>query len=120
MRPSLLVVISVAFSQGRAGWPWSNDLFWLGFVVLYLPITLRLLSEDVSREERIGLVVLLGAALYLVKVLQSPTAFIQFDEFLHVRTAIDILEKDHLFSRNSLAPVSPLLSRSGDRDNGDR
>jgi hypothetical protein len=103
-----LVIFSVAFSQGRAGSPWATDLFWLGLVVLYLPIALRLLREDVSREERIGLVVLLGTALYLVKVLQSPTAFIQFDEFLHVRTAIDILEKDHLFSRNSLLPVSPL------------
>ena len=94
--------------KAGAGWPWANDLFWLGLVVLYLPIALRLLKEDVSRDERIGLVVILGVALYLVKILQNPTAFIQFDEFLHVRTAIDVLDKRHLFSRNSLLPVSPL------------
>ena len=87
---------------------WANETFWLGLVVLYLPIALRLLRENVAREERIGLVVVLGVALYLVKILQSPTAFIQFDEFLHVRTATDILEKHHLFARNSLLPVSPL------------
>ncbi len=103
-----LLLIAIAFAQGRAGGTWANETFWLGLVVLYLPIALRLLRENVAREERIGLVVVLGVALYLVKILQSPTAFIQFDEFLHVRTAIDILEKHHLFARNSLLPVSPL------------
>ena len=103
-----LLLIAIAFAQGRAGGTWANETFWLGLVVLYLPIALRLLRENVAREERIGLVVVLGVALYLVKILQSPTAFIQFDEFLHVRTATDILEKHHLFARNSLLPVSPL------------
>jgi hypothetical protein len=72
-----------------------------------MPVAVRLLKVDVSRTERIGLVLVLGVALYCVKVLQSPTAFIQFDEFLHVRTAIDILEDGRLFGTNSLLPVSP-------------
>ena len=102
-----LFLIAIAFARGRAGGPGpTNLLAWVG----------RPLSADRSasikgrrRARRaIGLVVVLGVALYLVKILQSPTAFIQFDEFLHVRTAIDILEKHHLSARNSLLPVSPL------------
>jgi hypothetical protein len=103
-----LVVIAVGFAAGRGGWPWANDLFWLGLAALYMPFAYRVVEPDVSREERIGLVIILGVGLYLVKVLQSPTAFIQFDELLHVRTAIDILDKDRLFSTNSLLPISPL------------
>jgi hypothetical protein len=103
-----LVLIAIAFASARAGWPWADDLFWLGLTLLFLPVALRVAREDVSRQERIGLVVVLGVALYLVKVLQSPTSFIHFDELLHVRTAIDILDKGRLFSGNSLLPVSPV------------
>jgi hypothetical protein len=102
-----LVLVAVAFATARTGWPWAKPLFWFALALLYLPVAVRLLKVDVSRTERIGLVLVLGVALYCVKVLQSPTAFIQFDEFLHVRTAIDILEDGRLFGTNSLLPVSP-------------
>ena len=55
------------------------------------------------------LLLLLGVALYLVKVLEYPLYFTFFDEFLHWRTAQDILGSGHLFTPNSLLPVSPFF-----------
>ena len=52
--------------------------------------------------------IFLGLAIYFVKLLQSPLGFTFFDEFLHWRTANDILRSGHLFKENSLLPVSPL------------
>lgn len=103
-----LIVISIAYAGGRADWPWATDLYWAALVGLFLPVAIRVAWPSVSRQERIGLIVVLGTALYLVKVLQSPGAFIQFDELLHVPTAIAILDEHRLFSLNSLLPVSPL------------
>ncbi len=48
----------------------------------------------------------MGVALYLVKVLEYPLYFTFFDEFLHWRTTQDILASGHLFTLNSLLPVS--------------
>ena len=53
------------------------------------------------------LVILLGLALYAVKVLHSPTGFTHFDEFLHWRSALDVVERQRLFVPNSLLPISP-------------
>jgi hypothetical protein len=103
-----LVVVAIAFASARAGWNLADDLFWFAIAALFLPFAVRLLREDVSREERIGLIVVLGVSLYLVKVLQSPTQFIQFDELLHLQTANSILDKGRLFGLNSLLPISPL------------
>ncbi len=37
----------------------------------------------------------------------NPLYFASFDEFLHWRTADDILRTGHLFSENSMLPVGP-------------
>jgi hypothetical protein len=102
-----LIATSSAYIGGRANWPWATDLYWAALVGLFLPVAIRVAWPAVSRQERIGLIILLGTALYLVKVLQSPAAFIQFDELLHVPTATAILDEHRLFSLNSLLPISP-------------
>jgi hypothetical protein len=103
-----LIAIAAAYAGGQGGWPWATDLYWGALAALFFPVAMRAAWPAVSRRERIGLIVMLGMALYLVKVLQSPSAFIQFDELLHVPTAVSIFEKHHLFSLNSLLPISPL------------
>ncbi len=67
-----------------------------------------LIVPGVSRQEAIGLVVVLGLAIHFVKLLQSPLRFTFSDEFPYWRTANDILTSGHLFKENSLLPVSPL------------
>jgi hypothetical protein len=75
---------------------------------MFVPVAGRLVGLVASRRERIGLIVLLGLSVYLVKVLRSPVSFVYFDEFLHWRTADDIGRYGRLFSENPVLPVSPL------------
>jgi hypothetical protein len=81
--------------------------FWAGLLIIVVPIGLRLYSAAASRRERLCLVVLLGMALYLVKVTQNPFGFAYADEFVHAHNADAILRTHNLFSTNSLLPVTP-------------
>ena len=44
-------------------------LFWGGLLLIYAPIALRLFSRTASRRESMALSLLLGASLFMVKVL---------------------------------------------------
>jgi hypothetical protein len=84
-----------------------ESCFFLGLLLMFVPNLLRLLSPASSRLERICLLCVLGICFYLVQFIGSPLHFTSFDEFLHWRTADDILRTGHLFSVNSMLPVSP-------------
>jgi len=101
-----LLLIAVANTKARLELIGAVPLFWLGILILYVPITVRLISAQATRQERLGLALLLGVGLYCIKVLHSPTAFSFGDEFAHWRTADDIIQLRHLFIRNPLLPVS--------------
>lgn len=103
-----VLLIALAHSGARYDAPWAQPLYWLGLAALFTPLATRLIMPGVARREALGLVVFLGLAVYFVKLLQSPLGFTFFDEFLHWRTANDILATGHLFKENSLLPVSPL------------
>jgi hypothetical protein len=103
-----LLLVALAVTGARHAATWSEPLYWTGLLIMFMPTTVRLASANTSRRERIGLVVLLGLSLYLVKVLHSPVGFTLVDEFQHWRTVIDILQSGHLFHENPLLPVSPL------------
>jgi hypothetical protein len=103
------VVLLIALEPAIApfGHEVERSLFWGGVWLLLLPVGLRLAWPFVSRWERIGLLVLATVALYTLKVLCEPTAFRDFDEFLHWRTAQDIVASGQLFTPNPLLPISP-------------
>ncbi|MFL5804820.1 MAG: hypothetical protein ACJ8CR_24135 [Roseiflexaceae bacterium] len=103
-----VLLVALAHTSARYDVPWAQPLYWLALVVLFTPLATRLIMPGISRQEAIGLVVFLGLAISFVKLLQSPLMFTFFDEFLHWRTANDILRSGHLFKENSLLPVSPL------------
>jgi hypothetical protein len=106
-----LLCVSVATSLLRVSSPVpppiAEGLFWIGLLLVVLPGALRLLSRGPSRSERIGLVLLIGMGLYIVKVLRDPIAFTRHDELLHWRTATDIISSGRLFDANPLLVVSP-------------
>ncbi|MBV9720871.1 MAG: hypothetical protein JO082_03000 [Mycobacterium sp.] len=77
-------------------------LFWLGVLLIFVPIALRTLASDVNPLERLSLIVFLGLALYMVKVLASPSSFTFVDEFVHMRNTHAILGMRHLFTWNPL------------------
>ncbi len=103
-----LLVVAWADTVARQGNSLSMAGFWLALLLIFAPASFRLFSSQAMRFERIGILMAVGMSLYLIKVLHSPTAFTFHDEFLHWRTALDITQTQHLFTRNPLLPVSPL------------
>ena len=103
-----LLTVAIADTGSRFEAPWSEALFWIGILTLFVPIALRLALPRVARSERLGLVVLLGLGAYLVKALHSPLRFAFGDEYAHLRTAADILASGRLFLENPLSLASPV------------
>lgn len=103
-----ILFVSFADTAARTDEPWAQPLLWVSLIIVFVPIALRLVLGSVSRAEAIMLIAYLGLTVYAVKLLHSPLYFMFFDEFLHWRTASDILTTGHLFTPNSLLPVSPL------------
>jgi hypothetical protein len=103
-----LLLITLAYTAARSEIAWADGLFWCGLVLLFGPLVIRLLSVDVSRSERLALVVLLGEGAYLLKITYSPLVLIFPDELQHWRTLNDILQSGSLFSFNPILEVSSL------------
>jgi hypothetical protein len=102
-----LLSVAAADALSRSTVSSSQALFWIGLLVIFVPITLRLLSEDARPGERVALVVLLGLSLYLVKVLRDPFGFTFPDEFMHAFNANAIARTHRLFNGgNSILPVT--------------
>ena len=104
-----IFLVALAGNAGRAALQWADPLFWLGLLVLFVPIALRILSPKSLRWERIALLVVLGNSLYLIRDLFYPLSFAYNDEFLHWRGAQDIALSGHLFTANPLLPVGPFF-----------
>jgi hypothetical protein len=102
-----LWVMATAYMRSRHGQPGVVPLFWLGLLLVYVPIAGRLLGMRADRRERISLCLLLCGATLAVHVLSNPTRFVGFDEMLHVATLRQIWSTGQVFGANSLLPVSP-------------
>jgi hypothetical protein len=102
-----LLVVAFAYTAARQGQAVGGLLFWVGVLAIIVPVAIRLLGHGARRFERVGLVVLLGMALYGVKLLHDPTSFTFFDEFHHWATVEDIVRTGRLFERNNILPTSP-------------
>lgn len=103
-----LVLVAVGDTLARSDVAIGDLFFWGGILAILAPVAWRLLGVGASANERLGLVVMLGLALYVVKVLHSPSGFTLYDELQHLRTFDDIATTGGLFARNPLLLVSPL------------
>ena len=103
-----VLLVSLAYNAGRFALQGADTLFWLGLLVLIMPVAVRLFMRQPGRHERVALLVVLGMALYLVKYMQYPLYFTYFDELIHVRSAQDLLASGYLFSPNPILAISPL------------
>ena len=97
-----LSVIAAADNGARLEHAGSEFAFWLGLLLIYLPIALRLFGRSAQPQERMALVLTLGMALYIVKVIHSPAGFTLHDELASWRGVQDLLESGHLFADNPL------------------
>jgi hypothetical protein len=98
--------VAIADAASRRGEATLSWLFWCGLLCIFVPTAYRALSVACGRAERLLLMLILGAALYLVKVVAAPAGFSFIDEFIHLRTLQDILRTHHLFTFNPLLPAS--------------
>ena len=108
-----LLLVATAYTCSRFNGRWLSAsqallIWWMGLLIIFLPIAARLLSSDASRRERLAIVLTLGIQFFLVEVLSSPIEFVDYDELIHWHTADDILRYHHLFHQNPMLPVSSL------------
>ncbi len=101
-----LGLVAIADAASRQGDGKLSFLFWLGLLGIFVPTAHRSLSGSCGRSERLLLALMLGSAMYLVKVAAAPTGFSFIDEFIHLRTLQDILRTHHLFTFNPLLAAS--------------
>ena len=101
-----LLMLAGAHHQGYRDQP-NTLLQWTGYGLMFFPAAVRVLRHSTARSERIFLVVLVGLAALAAKWLHSATRFVFFDEFLHVASALDILERKQLYTVNPMLPISP-------------
>jgi hypothetical protein len=97
-----LLMVAFGNNAARLEEGQAQPLFWGGLIVIYLPLTLRLFSVSASRAERLCICVLLGLALYLVKVLYSPTGFTLHDELATWRQTSDLFLSGQPLSENPI------------------
>jgi hypothetical protein len=102
-----LFICSLANALSRATLAPSPLIYWLGLLVIALPIFFRLSSNKASDRERLALVLLLGLALYGVKVVHDGIYFTLSDEYVHAFNVHQIEKYDHLYHFNPAISTSP-------------
>lgn len=102
-----LFVVVLSYNASRLELPYAYPLYWMGLLIQFIPIAIRLLGKPVNRKETIGLVVFLGFSLYLTKLLAHPLGLTFSDEFQQWRSAYDSLATNALFTPNPILNVSP-------------
>jgi hypothetical protein len=100
------VVVAVADALNRTGRGGGVALFWLTILGLMAFAAFRLSLLMPSRLERIGLVLVMGEFLYLVKALKDPFGFMYSDELVHAYNAQNVLDTGSLLHPNPILPVT--------------
>lgn len=102
-----VVCAGVAEAFARQGDATIGWLWWVGMIAIFAPAAAALLFARLSRMEAVSILLVVGMALYAVKLLYAPGALWGYDEALHFRTIDNLLATHHLFTPNELLPVSP-------------
>lgn len=82
--------------------------FWLGMLLIELPIAGIVARRGTSRATRTALIALLGIVTYAPKLLRDPSSPAYHDEFAHWRATYNILTSGKLFQQ---VPIVPIISR---------
>ena len=102
-----LLICAGVNALSRATLEPSLLFYWIGVLVIALPIFYRLTSREASASERLVLVCLLGLSLYAVKVIRDAPLFTFSDELVHSFNTQQIATNHHLFEPNPILKVTP-------------
>jgi hypothetical protein len=103
-----LALVTVGDAMSRTGRANGQPVFWLGIALIVAPSAWRVTTSSATRTERIVLVVLVGLALYAVKIVHDPFGFTFADELVHQHNTNEILRTGSLFGDNSILPITSL------------
>lgn len=93
--------------QGRiTGYP-SPEEFYISLCLVFFPSASVILSRRATKVARIGFLLYMSLALLATRYMLYPTMFAFHDEIIHEWNVIAIDKTHHLFSSNSLLPVTP-------------
>jgi hypothetical protein len=102
-----LFLCSLANALSRATLAPSPLIYWVGLLIIALPVFFRLSSTKPTYRERLGLILLLGLALYCVKVVHDGAFYTFSDEYVHAFNAENIERYNHLYHFNPSIPTTP-------------
>ena len=93
--------------QGRVtGYP-SPAEFYVSLSFVFFPPAAIVLSRRATRNARIGFLLYMALAMLATRFMLYPTMFAFHDEIIHQWNVVAIDKTHHLFSANSLLPVTP-------------
>ena len=89
-----LAVVAVAFYLNRTGRAarWTECLFWVGFLVVLVPIVVAALNPALRRGDRVAVAVIFSVSAYAIKLFRDPMTFVMSDEFTHLSATQRIVE----------------------------
>ena len=102
-----LLICSIVQALARSTLEPPMLLYWMGILVISLPIFYRLTSREASAGERFALVCLLGLSLFAVKIVRDAPLYTFSDELIHAFNAQQIVNHNHLFEANPILEVTP-------------
>ncbi|MET8151487.1 hypothetical protein ACIBSW_07430 [Actinoplanes sp. NPDC049668] len=100
-----VLMVALAYAGGRVGTGNAHLAYWIGQVVVFTPVVVRLLSRRMAGVAE-SFVLVMGLALnqYLLKWMYSPDQFRFPDELQHWLATTVILESGELFGPNPALP----------------
>ncbi|WP_295695014.1 hypothetical protein [Lapillicoccus sp.] len=101
---SMAAAVSLARTDG--GSTTAQSLYVLGLVVIFLPAAIGVLLPKARASTRILLAVSMAVLLQLSRLVLYPTRFMFHDELIHANVLRLMGETGHLFTENSLLPVT--------------
>jgi hypothetical protein len=102
-----LVLAAHAANASRLDAPFAVEMFYLGVGLIMAPLFLNATLPGASRADLVASVLVVGAALFLLRVVRAPLVFVDHDEYLHWVSALAILDDHRLFETNPLFPIGP-------------
>lgn len=100
-----VLLVALAYTGGRDGTAGATIAYWIGQVVVFTPVVLRLLSRRMAGvAESFLLVMGLAVNQYLLKWMYSPDQFRFPDELQHWLATTTVMETGELFRPNPALP----------------
>jgi hypothetical protein len=103
-----LLCMALIDDAARSGRPRADTLFWVALLVMFLPAAWLVCMQHRRAGERLQVLLLLAAGLYVAKILHSPSQFTFHDELVTWRSTQDLAGTGRLFTANPVVKAFPL------------